>query len=93
MSKKKSLGHNPLAYSTRNHASFDFIAPSMEHEAKKEPADSAPEPEKKVNKITTSYYLEEPMVEKIKALADANDMSYSAFVTDLLKKALNSHLE
>lgn len=25
MSKKTSLGHNPLAYSLKSHASFDFI--------------------------------------------------------------------
>lgn len=84
MSKKKSLGHNPLSYSTRAHASFDFIAPSKKEE---EQAESAQE-EKKVNKITASYYLEEPVVDKVKNLADQKETSYSALVNDILKDSL-----
>ncbi|MFP8488229.1 hypothetical protein ACKGJO_03945 [Gracilimonas sp. Q87] len=85
MSKKKSLGHNPLSYSTRAHASFDFIAPSYKEEEDK--AESAQE-EKKVNKVTASYYLEEPVVDKVRNLADQKETSYSALVNNILKHSL-----
>lgn len=85
MSKKKSLGHNPLAYSTRRHASFDFITPS---EGNREPEDAPSVAEKKINKITASYYLEEPLVNKVKNLADQKEISYSALVNELLKDSL-----
>lgn len=85
MSKKKSLGHNPLSYSTRAHASFDFIAPSKINEEEQE--DSA-QKENKVNKVTASYYLEEPIVDKVRSLADQKETSYSALVNDILKDSL-----
>ncbi|WP_428236807.1 hypothetical protein [Gracilimonas sp.] len=89
MSKKKSLGHNPLAYSTRRHASFDFITPSDSQgennkEASKEERSSGP----KVNKITASYYLEEPVVESVKMIADKKETSYSAVVNAILKSSI-----
>lgn len=85
MSKKKSLGHNPLAYSTRRHASFDFITPSKDEE---EDGLLTSEEDKKVNKTTVSYYLEEPLVKRVKNLADQKDMSYSALVNGILKDSL-----
>lgn len=84
MSKKKSLGHNPLSYSTRAHASFDFIAPSYNEEDKVESAQE----KKKVNKVTASYYLEEPVVDKVRNLADQKETSYSALVNNILKHSL-----
>ncbi|MDR9415539.1 MAG: hypothetical protein RI564_04585 [Gracilimonas sp.] len=79
MSKKKSLGHNPLAYSTRSHASFDFITPSNENEDQEE------QKKAKVRKETASYYLESPIVSKVKATAREQDTSYSAIVNTILK--------
>lgn len=87
MSKKKSLGHNPLAYSTRRHASFDFITPS--HAGDEDGGDQSSAPNKnKVNKVTASYYLEEPLVDKVRTLADKKDTSYSALVNNILKRSL-----
>lgn len=97
MSKKKSLGHNPLAYSMRGHASFDFISPYTDGD---EEESSAPESrdthteepeqveEKKVEKVVTSYYLEKPLVQLIKDIADSQDMSYSAVTNEILKNSL-----
>ena len=81
MGKKKSLGHNPLAYSTRSHASFDFIAPNKEEqqEGKKEV---------RVQKETASYYLESELVQRIKGIADKQGTSYSAVVNQIIKKHL-----
>lgn len=91
MSKKKSLGHNPLAYSTRRHASFDFITPSDQNE-ENEQEESAPKEEEtsvsRVNKITASYYLEEPVVESVKMIADRKETSYSAVVNAILKSTI-----
>ncbi|MGN8224049.1 hypothetical protein [Gracilimonas sp. BCB1] len=89
MSKKKSLGHNPLAYSTRRHASFDFITPSdskaedSQGVSKEESTDGS-----RVNKITASYYLEEPVVESVKLIADKKETSYSAVVNAILKNSI-----
>ncbi len=88
MSKKKSLGHNPLAYSTRRHASFDFITPSEREEDGDKVANEGSEEQSSAEKITVSYYLEHPLVNKIKHLADQKGTSYSALVNDILKDAL-----
>lgn len=87
MSKKKSLGHNPLSYSTRAHASFDFITPSYKEE---EEVEESAQKEKKVHKVTASYYLEEPVVDKVRNLAEQKDTSYSALVNALLKDSLRN---
>lgn len=84
MSKKKSLGHNPLAYSTRSHASFDFITTSEDQKAEAVKNGD----ENKVNKITASYYLEEPLVNKVRYLAEKKDTSFSALVNEILKDSL-----
>lgn len=79
MSKKKSLGHNPLAYSTRSHASFDFIAPSRENESEGGGSD-------RIAKETASYYLESPLVNRVKRTAEQKETSYSAVVNQILKQ-------
>lgn len=84
MTKKKSLGHNPLAYSMLRHASLDFIKSAEEQEKDKE-AQKKPDPPKKQ---VVSYYLEEQLVDQIKALADELDTSYSAIVNEMLKKGV-----
>ncbi|MEQ8525444.1 hypothetical protein [Gracilimonas sp.] len=89
MSKKKSLGHNPLAYSTRRHASFDFITPSEPQEQDKEEVSQREDSSaSRVNKITASYYLEEPVVESVKMIADEKETSYSAVVNAILKSSI-----
>ncbi|WP_421774520.1 hypothetical protein [Gracilimonas sp.] len=89
MSKKKSLGHNPLAYSTRRHASFDFITPSdSEEEDNQEVSNEENSADSRVNKVTASYYLEEPVVESVKLIADKKETSYSAVVNAILKSSI-----
>ena len=90
MGKKKSLGHNPLAYSMMGHASFDFISSQQEE---KDEIDEKEGTDEGINKITASYYLEEPLVSKIKSLANKNNVSYSSFVSRLLKKSLKEYVE
>jgi len=63
MSKKKSLGHNPLAYSMLGKATFDFIGKREEEHAQEK------QKKKKVNKKIVSYYLEEPLVKELKKQA------------------------
>ncbi|MFN1833925.1 hypothetical protein AB2B38_001580 [Balneola sp. MJW-20] len=91
MTKKKSLGHNPLAYSMRGHASFDFITPYTD-DNKENDIDSSDKAkskkEDKINKVVTSYYLEEPVVDLIKEIADSQEMSYSAVANEILKNSL-----
>lgn len=91
MSKKKSLGHNPLAYSMLGHASFDFISPQETEEEKN--LEKREEKESKTTKVTVSYYLEEPLVDQIKNLAAKNNTTYSAMISRMLKDSINRDSE
>jgi hypothetical protein len=89
MSKKKSLGHNPLAQSSLGYASYDFISSSEnneEEEGEKGKGASLHD----INKKTASYYLEEPVISKIRKLADKHGTSYSALVNKILKNTLKN---
>jgi|GEM_PF-596956 hypothetical protein len=82
MTKKKSMGHNPLAYSLKGDASFDFIRSTENQE-------STPDKEKNTpQKKVASYYLEEDIINTIRALAKEKNDSYSHIANDLLKYAL-----
>lgn len=83
MSKKKSLGHNPLAYSMRGNASFDFIRSN-----EKDSSSDAHQKTRKINKKIVSYYIEVPLVKELKRQANEAGISYSQFVSDCLKKTL-----
>lgn len=84
MSKKKSLGHNPLAYSLKSHASFDFIK-NTEDKSDNEASDVENSKQKKV----TSYYLQEETINRIKTVAEQKGESYSSVVNDFLKVMLD----
>lgn len=86
MDKKKVLGDNPLAYSFRNHASFDFIRDTTS-ETSEEAKDESEE--KSVKKVV-SYYLEESIIERIKKIADDNNESYSSVVSQMLRSSLKN---
>lgn len=89
MSKKKSLGHNPLAQSTPGYASYDFIHSSEESEEQEGERGKGISTHD-INKKTASYYLEEPVINKIRRLADKYDTSYSALVNNILKNSLKN---
>ena len=80
------MGHNPLAYSLKSHASFDFIRNTQEQE--KTDQEETPTVQKKV----ASYYLEESIVEEIRAIAEKENRSFSSVANDFLKEAM-SHKE
>ncbi len=82
MSKKTSLGHNPLAYSLKSHASFDFIKNTQD-------TSDASTVEKSNQKKVTSYYLHEETIDRIKAVAEQKGESYSSVVNDFLKVMLD----
>lgn len=89
MGKKKSLGHNPLAYSMLNASSFTFIPEATGQatdEGKTETANIS-------SKVTVSYYLEEKLVNKIKTLAENRQSSYSALVNRMLKQKLKEYTD
>ena len=79
MSKKPSLGHNPLAQNIRNHGSFDFIKDTAPKKV------SSKKPKKKnASKKVVSYYLEEEIIEKIKNIVKNESKSFSALANELL---------
>lgn len=82
MSKKTSLGHNPLAYSIKSHASFDFIKNTQD-------TSDTSIVEKSKQKKVTSYYLHEETIDRIKAVAEQKGESYSSVVNDFLKVMLD----
>ncbi|MBO6621023.1 MAG: hypothetical protein JJ892_03675 [Balneola sp.] len=79
MSKKTSLGHNPLAYSLNNHASFDFIKSTEEKPV-------SYKEEQVIQKKVASYYLEESVINHVKEIADKEKKSYSCIVNEFLKE-------
>lgn len=83
MDKRKSLGHNPLAYSLKNHSSLDFIRDTSK-DAEKEAEEGKPSPKKIV-----SYYLEKKTIQKLREIADQKGKSYSALANELLASKLN----
>ena len=82
MSKKTSLGHNPLAYSLKSHASFDFIRNTQET-SDNGSAESA------IQKKVASYYLEEETIKKIRSIAEEKGESYSSLVNDYLNEMID----
>ena len=86
MSKKTSLGHNPLAYSLRSHASFDFIR-SIQNESNSSSAKS------EVKKKVASYYLEEHVIRQIRTIAEEEKESFSAIANSFLKEAIKNKIE
>ena len=82
MSKKTSLGHNPLAYSLKSHASFDFIKNTQD-------TSDTSNVEKPKQKKVTSYYLHEETIDRIKVVAEQKGESYSSVVNDFLKEMLD----
>lgn len=89
MSKKKSLGHNPLTQSSLGYASYDFIAPSENNKSEEDDGGEGASASV-VNKTTASYYLEEPVVQKIRVIAEKHGTSYSALVNKILKNTLRN---
>lgn len=53
--------------------------------------DRTPKKEKKKKKKIVSYYLETDLIDKMKSIADKNDMYYSALVTSALKSWMTNN--
>lgn len=58
---------------------------SRDNSNKKRSKNNGSQKEKKNKKKIVSYYLETDLIDKIKSIADNNDMYYSALVTSALK--------
>ncbi len=84
MSKKPSLGHNPLDQNLRNHGSFDFIKDTAPKKEKSKKAKG-----KTVSKKVVSYYLEEDVIDKIKTIAKTEEKSFSALANELLNASID----
>ena len=84
MDKKSVMGHNPLEHNHLADAKFDFI-PYTEGGSDQE---ESAEKEKKINKKTVSYYLEEDLIRDVKRAATREKMTFSSFVGHVLKRAL-----
>lgn len=82
MSKKPSLGHNPLAYSLKNHASFDFIRDTQNKEDTGQSASSSK------SKKVASYYLEEDVINHIRERANKENSSFSSIANEMLKEKI-----
>lgn len=85
MSKKPVMGHNPLGYRPLADAKFEFIPQTESGSAEKKSAEEKSTPNKKV----VSYYLEEELIEEIRRRAKEREDSYSHFVGQILKKAID----
>ena len=87
MDKKPAMGHNPLEYRPLAEAKFDFI-PQTESGSEGEKSVEKKE-ETTPSKKVVSYYLDEELIEKIKRRAKEKADSYSHYVGQILKKAID----
>lgn len=101
MSKKKSLGSSPIGFQSES-GSMSFIPDLGVAQTKTEVAkpnepqngtnghnkqnQEPEEAEKSVSKKIVSYNLEEPLIEKVKQMADERDIYYSTLVTLALRR-------
>ena len=84
MSKKPSLGHNPLKQNLKNHGSFNFIKDtSQKKTAQKKVGKTIP-------KKVVSYYLEEDIIDKIREMAQNQEKSFSGLANELLDASINN---
>lgn len=100
MSKKKSLGSSPIEYKSQK-SSMDFIpdlgVSTSTHKQKKsslQAAESLEEEEqtnKNKKKKVVSYSLEIELVNKVKALANKEDIYYSSLVSQALESWIGQH--
>lgn len=89
MAKKKSLGHNPLAYSMLGNSSFEFIR-STDGGENGEEGQTKPV---RIPKKVVSYYLDERIINEIKAYAQEHGTSCSGLVNEVLSGALKNKTE
>ncbi len=87
MDKKSAMGHNPLEYRPLAEAKFDFI-PHTESGSDAEKEKTEKETNES-NKKVVSYYLEEDLINEIRKKAKEKEDSYSHFVGEILKKAID----
>lgn len=98
MSKKKSLGSSPVGYSDTgtSTSTFSFIPDlGVSERNLKEPdnqeltggnaSNGTP------NKTVVSYYLEEPLTERVRRLADDLETTYSAIAGRALDSWISRH--
>ena len=83
MSKKPSLGHNPLAQNLRNHGSFDFIKDTAPKKVSTKKVKG-----KATSKKVVSYYLEKDVIKKIQEIAKNESKSFSALANELLNVSI-----
>lgn len=81
MAKKRSLGHNPLAYSMRGSSSFEFIRST---DGESNGVEEGSVTKRRTPKKVVSYYLDEEIIEGVKALAAEHGRSCSGLLNDYL---------
>ncbi|MFW6157606.1 MAG: hypothetical protein ACOC4S_02065 [Balneolaceae bacterium] len=96
MSKKKSLGSSPVGYSDTGTSTFSFIPDLGVAEKNVKETDNQELPKGNSsngtpNKTVVSYYLEEPLTERVRRLAEDLETTYSAIAGRALDSWISRH--
>lgn len=93
---RRSLGDSPLEHESTDVGLLDFIG--RENEKSMMPVsitlsgvDHTIHREDKHSKTTVSYYLEEDLIKRVKALATLTERSYSSLAAEALRMILRQY--
>ena len=87
MSLRKSLGHSPIGFSMIGESNFDFIPDRNPVSSRNNSHhDNQDPPAKKI----VSYYLEKPLIERLKQYCDENNKPYSHTASEAIEHYLKS---
>lgn len=91
MSKKKSLGHNPLGTSDIDHNKLRFIGSGSGQHDDITPENLHDSNKSRVEKKAVCYYLEVQLVRRLKKIAHSEGRYYSHMVSEAVENLLNEY--
>jgi len=91
MSRKKSLGHNPLGFSGFDQNSLGFIGTKSHQHQSNTHENHHHDQKGHVDKKVVSYYLEVKLVRRLKRIANSEGRYYSSLVSEAVENFINDY--
>ena len=91
MSRKKSLGHNPLGFSGFDQSSLNFIGSKPDQHHSDTHKNHQHDGNKHVEKKVVSYYLEVKLVHRLKDIAHSEGRYYSSLVSEAVENLIDEY--
>lgn len=91
MSRKKSLGHNPLGFSGFDQDSLQFIGSKSDQHHSQYHGHHQHDHHKHAEKKVVSYYLEVNLVRRLKRIAHSEGRYYSSLVSEAVENLIDEY--